>query len=313
MRGRTGGNTADGSSIRSVRSGQGGRQGQTSSEHRPHGRGRVSCLRLQRSACGVTSESGRCCLRSGLDPEPDVRSRRPRHDNVLHSSKSASEEVRQSGRRTRHAPVRRGIHRDVLSRVDNRLHGIAAAPGVIAPLAIGAVLMVMIYAGGHISGAHYNPAVTLGCSCGAVSCLGRAAILGGATARCRRCGLDRRLRPSGQAGESIPCPRLWGVSGRVPFHVCAGVRRVERGHGRRNSRGIPTSVSLSASRSWLAHSPSARCRERPSTRPSPSAPRSGACSRGLTCGSTSLRNRCRRGRGGIRLQSANPISRPGTA
>jgi len=33
--------------------------------------------------------------------------------------------------------------------------------GVIAPLAIGAVLMVMVYAGGHISGAHYNPAVTL--------------------------------------------------------------------------------------------------------------------------------------------------------
>src|SRR5262245_15061910 len=34
--------------------------------------------------------------------------------------------------------------------------------GVIAPLAIGAALMVMIYAGGHVSGAHYNPAVTLG-------------------------------------------------------------------------------------------------------------------------------------------------------
>ncbi len=30
-----------------------------------------------------------------------------------------------------------------------------------APLAIGGVLMVMIYAGGHLSGGHYNPAVTL--------------------------------------------------------------------------------------------------------------------------------------------------------
>jgi aquaporin Z len=35
-------------------------------------------------------------------------------------------------------------------------------PGVIPPLAIGAVLMVMIFAGGHVSGGHYNPAVTLG-------------------------------------------------------------------------------------------------------------------------------------------------------
>jgi aquaporin Z len=30
-----------------------------------------------------------------------------------------------------------------------------------APLAIGAVLMVMVYMGGHISGGHYNPAVSL--------------------------------------------------------------------------------------------------------------------------------------------------------
>ena len=34
--------------------------------------------------------------------------------------------------------------------------------GMIPPLAIGSVLMVMIYAGGHISGGHFNPAVTLG-------------------------------------------------------------------------------------------------------------------------------------------------------
>lgn len=30
-----------------------------------------------------------------------------------------------------------------------------------APLAIGASLMIMVYAGGHISGGHYNPAVSL--------------------------------------------------------------------------------------------------------------------------------------------------------
>jgi aquaporin Z len=31
----------------------------------------------------------------------------------------------------------------------------------LAPLAIGAVLAAMVFAGGHVSGAHYNPAVTL--------------------------------------------------------------------------------------------------------------------------------------------------------
>ncbi|HEV3057746.1 MAG TPA: aquaporin [Vicinamibacterales bacterium] len=39
---------------------------------------------------------------------------------------------------------------------------IPGAAGVIPPLAIGAALMVMVFAGGHVSGAHYNPAVTLG-------------------------------------------------------------------------------------------------------------------------------------------------------
>jgi len=38
---------------------------------------------------------------------------------------------------------------------------IAPGAGAMAPLAIGASLMVMIFAGGHISGGHFNPAVSL--------------------------------------------------------------------------------------------------------------------------------------------------------
>jgi aquaporin Z len=39
---------------------------------------------------------------------------------------------------------------------------IGAGAGAMAPIAIGFALMVMVFAGGHVSGAHYNPAVTLG-------------------------------------------------------------------------------------------------------------------------------------------------------
>lgn len=40
---------------------------------------------------------------------------------------------------------------------------VAVSPGsaALAPLAIGSALMIMVYAGGHVSGGHYNPAVTL--------------------------------------------------------------------------------------------------------------------------------------------------------
>ena len=34
--------------------------------------------------------------------------------------------------------------------------------GPLAPLAIGLALMTMVYMGGHVSGAHYNPAVSFG-------------------------------------------------------------------------------------------------------------------------------------------------------
>ena len=38
---------------------------------------------------------------------------------------------------------------------------ITPGAGALAPIAIGAALMVMVFAGGHVSGAHFNPAVTL--------------------------------------------------------------------------------------------------------------------------------------------------------
>ncbi len=41
--------------------------------------------------------------------------------------------------------------------------GLAVLGGApMPPIAIGAILMVMVYMGGHISGGHYNPAVSLG-------------------------------------------------------------------------------------------------------------------------------------------------------
>jgi len=38
---------------------------------------------------------------------------------------------------------------------------VVGGAGVLTPLAIGSVLMVMVYAAGHVSGGHLNPAVTL--------------------------------------------------------------------------------------------------------------------------------------------------------
>lgn len=40
--------------------------------------------------------------------------------------------------------------------------GLVILGGSASPLAVSGVLMAMIYMGGHVSGAHYNPAVTLG-------------------------------------------------------------------------------------------------------------------------------------------------------
>jgi hypothetical protein len=63
----------------------------------------------------------------------------------------------------RHSPdkskTRRRADRDVLS---GFTVGASVRSGsALAPVAIGAVLMAMIYASGHISGGHVNPAVTM--------------------------------------------------------------------------------------------------------------------------------------------------------
>jgi len=39
---------------------------------------------------------------------------------------------------------------------------VSNADSVMAPLAIGSTLMVLVYSGGHVSGAHFNPAVSVG-------------------------------------------------------------------------------------------------------------------------------------------------------
>ena len=115
--------------------------------------------------------------------------------------------------------------------------GMAAAPGVIAPLAIGSVLMVMIYAGCYVSGAHYNPAVTLGvylrgrCPAADVLPYWGAQLLGAIVA-----AWIVGLALKGAPVSPLVAPVCGGVFRRVPFHVCAGVRCLERGDGGRNRR-----------------------------------------------------------------------------
>jgi aquaporin Z len=88
---------------------------------------------------------------------------------------------------------------------------IAPAAGVIAPLAIGSALMIMVYAGGHISGGHYNPAVTIAVwlrgKCPAASVPGyiAAQVLGAVVAAVAAMYLSGK---SGTAGELKVGPSL---------------------------------------------------------------------------------------------------------
>ena len=114
----------------------------------------------------------------------------------------------------------------------------------LAPLAIGAALMVFVYAGGHISGGHYNPAVSL------------AAYLRG---RLRREDLGPywlaqaagALAAAGSATFVVnpaPFPALdlsgraigAGASRRVHLHLRARLRGAER----RNQQGSPRELLL---------------------------------------------------------------------
>ena len=105
---------------------------------------------------------------------------------------------------------------------------IPGAPGVIAPLAIGAALMVMVYANGHISGAHLNPAVTLAvfvrgrCEAKDVVPYWIAQCFGGAAAAFLAVFLCRK---EWNADGDRECSAR--VGGGVSLYVRAGLRGVE--------------------------------------------------------------------------------------
>ena len=112
--------------------------------------------------------------------------------------------------------------------------------GPFAPLAIGSVLMVMVYAGGHISGAHYNPAVTLG-----VFLRGRAsaADLVAYPVAQILAGLAAALLAAGLAGDAPAAPAALG-GGASASSVSASSRAIRTGCGAWRSRAGATRAPL---------------------------------------------------------------------
>jgi len=102
----------------------------------------------------------------------------------------------------------------------------------LAPLAIGSALMVMVFAGGYISGGHFNPARYAGClAAGEVRNQRRSAVhdvsghWGGGSGLCRQ-GFE-----GGDCCCTAPPGNRASAGCRVSFHLCAGVRCAERGYG----------------------------------------------------------------------------------
>ncbi|WP_308163130.1 aquaporin [Nocardia alni] len=88
--------------------------------------------------------------------------------------------------------------------------GAVLTGSMFTPLAAGIILMTMIYAGGHISGGHYNPAVTMAVLVRGRITVGRAVgywiaqavagVIAGARFRPAppRAGAHNRIRPAGR-------------------------------------------------------------------------------------------------------------------
>jgi len=88
---------------------------------------------------------------------------------------------------------------------------IGCAPNnFLPPLAIGSALMIMVYAGGHVSGGHYNPAVTLAvwlrgrCPAGDVPAYWISQILGGLVAAFLAIALKGDPSPTPQDLKILP-------------------------------------------------------------------------------------------------------------
>ena len=142
-----------------------------------------------------------------------------------------------------------------------------------APLAIGSALMIMVYMGGHVSGAHYNPAVSL-----AVLLRGKISLLASSWRMREARSREPRSRPwclwrRGQDDRSAPGGRSHhhrGTGDRAAVHFRPGARRAQCGRLGEDARATPFTAWPSGSLSSSRRSPGGRCPVAPSTPRSPS-------------------------------------------